>query len=153
MPEFGLTPELYEFIKHEEGWRPRPYLCQAGYPTQGWGHRIPSLDHREITVAEGMEWLTADLTHARDIVLRLSPGLKDEPERRTAALTDFCFNLGGANYAGSQLKLRVNEKEWAKAGVQMRRWVYAKDPKTGQKRPLDALIRRRDMAAKWLEAE
>lgn len=150
---FGLTPELVEAIKQEEGLRLKPYLCQAGYPTIGWGHRIPSLAHPPITAARAQEILEADLLNFRDAALRLSPGLRDEPERRIAAVIDFCFNLGIAAYAGSTLRKKVNAKEWKAAGKQMRLWVNALNPKTGKKEPLAALVRRRDKFAKMLEAE
>lgn len=150
---FGLTPELVEAIKLEEGLRLRPYLCQAGYPTIGWGHRIPSLAHPAITAGEAQIILEQDLIHYRDAALRLSPGLRDEPERRIAAIIDFCFNLGIAAYAGSTLRRKVNLKDWTAAGQQMRLWVNAKNPKTGKKEPLGALVRRRDKFAKMLEAE
>jgi lysozyme len=150
---FGLTPELVEAIKLEEGLRLKPYLCQAGYPTIGWGHRIPSLAHPNITPGQAQEMLDMDLIHYRNAALRLSPGLRTEPERRIAAVIDFCFNLGIHAYAGSTLRKKVNQKLWKEAGEQMRKWVYALNPKTGKKEPLAALVRRRDKFAKMLEAE
>jgi lysozyme len=150
---FGLTEELIAHIRAEEGWVGRPYLCQAGYPTIGWGHRIPSMQHPVITKAQGAIILEQDLLHYRDAALRLSPVLRDEPERRIAAIIDFCFNLGINAYAGSTLRKKVNAKDWKAAGLQMRLWVNARNPRTGKKEPLAALVRRRDKCAKWLEAE
>ena len=31
---------IYALIKHEEGWRSKPYLCTEKYPTVGFGFRI-----------------------------------------------------------------------------------------------------------------
>lgn len=146
----GLTPELIEHIKQEEGWVDHPYLCPAGYPTIGWGHRIESMDHPKISIAQGMEYLNDDLLKARDIALRLSPGLKVEPERRLAAIIDFVYNLGGGAYAGSTLRQKVNGKQWAQASMQMKRWVYARNPKTERKEIHAGLARRRAKTAKWL---
>lgn len=151
MSDFGITPELVALVKKEEGWRPDPYLCPAGLPTIGWGHRIPALDHPAITPLEGERLLWIDLRFHRDAALRLSPNLANEPERRLAAITDFCFNLGPTAYAKSGLRVNVNAGEWAKAGVQLRRWVHARDPKTGLMRVLPGLVARREVAAKWLE--
>jgi lysozyme len=150
---FGLTPELVEAIQKEEGWVDHPYLCPAGYPTIGWGHRIPTMKHPVITKAQGLEILEQDLIHYRDAALRLSPVLRDEPARRIAACIDFCFNLGINAYAGSTLRKKVNEKDWVAAGKQMRLWVNARNPKTGKKEPLAALVARRNKFAKMLEAE
>lgn len=152
MSAFGLTPDLIEMVKKEEGWVDHPYKDVAGLPTIGWGHRIPTMDHPTITPAEGMEILDRDLAVHRAAALRLSPGLADEPERRLAAITDFCYNLGADNYAQSTLRTCVNKKDWVEAGKQMRRWVYATDAKTGEKIKLAGLIRRRDTTARWLEA-
>ena len=152
MSDFGLTPDLVNFIKQQEGWRADPYLDQAGLPTIGFGHRIPSLDHPSITPLEGERLLWADLRFHRDAALRLSPNLANEPPRRLAALTDFVFNLGPGAYTKSGLRVSVNKGDWKAAGRQMRRWISARNPKTGKLRRLPELVRRRDMAAKWLEA-
>ena len=152
MPEFGITPALVELVRHAEGWRADPYICPAGYPTIGYGHRIPSLNHPTITKARGVELLAADLKFKRDAALKLSPGLKDEPEPRLAAIVDFCFNLGEGAYAGSTLRKRVDAKLWTEAAKEMRRWVYATDPKTNKKFKMAGLIRRREIAATWLES-
>lgn len=144
---FGITPELVAFLKVQEGWVPHPYICPAGYPTIGYGHRIPSMDAKPITKAQGEQLLRNDMRGARDAVLALSPNLIHTDERRTAALIDFVFNLGASRYRSSTLRKRVNEEDWAAAGREMRRWVYAAG------RVFRPLVRRRDTAARWLEAE
>jgi lysozyme len=149
---FGLTPDLVEHIKREEGLVLKPYLCPAGYPTIGYGHRIPSMQHPVLTAAQAQILLEQDLIHYRNAALRLSPGLRDEPEQKLGAIIDFCFNAGIAAYAGSTLRKKVDAKDWTAAGLQMRKWVYAMNPKTGKKEPFGALVRRRDKCAKWLEA-
>lgn len=143
--DFGLTPELVAFIKSQEGWVAKPYLCPAGFPTIGYGHRIPSMDHLTIDKATGEALLRVDLRGSRDTVVALSPNVLREPERRAAALTDFVFNLGGSRYRGSTLRRRVRERDWPAAGKEMRRWVYAAG------RVMRALVRRRDIASRWLE--
>lgn len=150
---FGLTPELVAFIKDQEKWSAKPYLCPAGYPTIGYGHRIDSLDHEPLKPLEGERLLWQDLRFYRDAALRMSPNLAQEPERRLAAITDFCFNLGPSAYAKSGLRTSVNAGNWKQAARQMRRWIYARNPKTGKMRALPGLIARRNMAANWLEEE
>jgi lysozyme len=151
MPSFGITPTLLALVKHEEGWVAHPYICPAGYPTIGYGHRIPSMNYPVITAAQGLVLLGHDLEFKRNAVLQLSPGLSNESEARLAAIIDFCFNLGEGNYAASTLRKKVDAKDWAGAAIEMRRWVFATDPKTHKKFKLAGLVRRREITARWLE--
>ncbi len=143
--DFGMTPELVEFIKLQEGWVPRPYICPAGYPTIGYGHRIPTMNTPPITKTKGEQILRSDLRGARDAAILLSPEILGEPERRCAALIDFIFNLGSSRYRSSTLRKRVTEKNWPEAAKEMRRWVYAAG------RIFKPLVKRRAVAASWLE--
>lgn len=147
-PDFGLTPELVAFVKTQEGWRAAPYLDQVGLPTIGYGHRIPTLALRAITLAQGEDLLRADLRIARDAAVRISPVLA-QFERRCSAITDFCFNAGPLRYATSRLRAAVDAQAWAAAGAQMRKWVYGH--KNGQLIQIPALVGRRAVTSKWLE--
>jgi lysozyme len=142
---FGITPELVEFVKKQEGWVPRPYFCPAGYPTIGWGHRIPSMTLEPITKAAGEKLLKADLRGARDQVIAISPNVLRISERRCAALVDFIFNLGASRYRASTLRKCVEREDWDAAGKEMRRWVYAAG------KVFRALVLRREVTAVWLE--
>ena len=59
--DFGITPELVVFVKRAEGWVGHPYRDQVGLPTVGYGHRIDSMDHPNITLVEGTDLLMQDL--------------------------------------------------------------------------------------------
>lgn len=144
---FGITPELVEFIKKHEGWVPHPYICPAGYPTIGWGHRIPSMNTPAISKERGEEILKADLRGARDAIVALSPNLLTTDERRTAALVDFAFNLGHGRYRSSTLRKRVEAENWPEAAKEMRRWVYAAG------RIFKPLVRRRNTMALWMQGD
>lgn len=143
--DFGITDELVEFVKHQEGWVPHTYICPAGHPTQGWGRRVPSLDLPPIDKATGEQWLREDLRTARDAALRLSPSLADASERRVAAIVDFCFNCGSGNYRDSTLRKKVDAQDWPGAAVEMRRWVHAAG------KVFQPLVARRNTTAGWLE--
>jgi lysozyme len=147
MEAFGVTPALVDFIKQQEGWVPHPYLCPAGFPTIGWGHRVPSMKTPAITPEQGEALLKTDLRGSRDSVVALSPSLLAEREQRLAALVDFAFNLGAGRYRSSTLRKRVEAREWKEAGKEMRRWVYAAG------RVFRPLVQRRDRMAKWIEAD
>lgn len=147
---FGLTPELISLVKTHEGWVSHPYLCPAGYPTIGYGHRIPSMRHPSIDMQEGDHLLMSDLHTARDHALRLSPILMVSGERRCAAIVDFIFNLGWGAYRDSTLRKRVDVANWPLAAIEMQRWVHAHEPVTGKVIVLAGLLDRRRITARWL---
>jgi lysozyme len=142
---FGITDELVAHVKRQEGWVPRPYICPAGYPTIGWGHRIPSMDAAPITKEIGEELLRNDLAGARDSAIALSPSLLTASERRCAAIVDFIYNCGASRYRASTLRKRVEEEDWPGAVKENRRWVYAAGKVFG------ALVKRRAVTGRWLE--
>jgi lysozyme len=147
----SLSPELLQHLRDSEKCVLHPYLDPVGYPTIGYGHRIASMDHPTLTLAEAEALLAEDVANYRAAALRFSPGLADEPQLRLDAITDFCFNAGTTAYSGSVLRLRVNQKMWAEAAAQIRRWVYATDQATRVKVKLAGLVKRREVCARWLE--
>lgn len=142
--DFGLTDELLAFVRREEGLVLHPYICPAGYPTIGYGHRIPSMQHEDITKERAEELLRADLRAKRDAVLALSPGLAEATPRRMAAILDFAFNCGEGAYRKSGLRKRVDAGDWDGAAKEIVRWVHANG------RVFEPLVARRKMTAGWL---
>ena len=59
-----------------------------------------------------------------DCALRYYPVLTTEPERRLAAIVDFTSNFDAGRLQTSTLWRRVNQRDWAAAGQELRRWVY-----------------------------
>jgi len=152
-----ITAELLRFVKHEEGLVLVPYLCPAGYPTIGYGHRIPSLAHPPITESDAEQLLFIDLGIAERGALTLVPTLLQEP-RRLAALTDLVFNVGRDaldgvdpsdlnDDAGVVKCLRAGD--WIGAAARFRKWDHAKV--NGQLVELPSLKRRREIGAEWIE--
>lgn len=78
-------------------------------------------------------------------VLALCPGLIDEPPRRLAAVASWAYNLGTGRLRVSTMRRRINEKDWAEASRECRRWVY------GGGKKLPGLVARRDEEAEMLE--
>lgn len=103
--------------------RAHPYICPAGYWTIGFGH-LCKPDHPPITEAEAETYLEADLQSALKATLRYCPILTTEPENRLAAIVDFTFNLGAGRLQISTLRRRINQRDWASATSELRRWVY-----------------------------
>ena len=76
--------------------------------------------------------------------VRYCPVLATEPEGRLAAIVDFTFNLGAGRLQTSTLRRRVNQRDWASAATELRRWVY------GGGKVLPGLVTRREAEAAWL---
>lgn len=126
-----------------------PYLCPAGYPTQGYGVRVASMDVPAITQDEAEMQMQRVLPSYISQTLECCPSLAQHP-RRLAAITDFCFNLGKARLAGSTLRRRINSGDWAGARVELSKWVYGRNPRTGLLEKLPGLVARRAAEAALL---
>lgn len=113
-----------------------PYVCPAGFWTIGYGH-LCTQDHPPITQDEAETYLAQDLVNALNATLRYCPVLATEPEGRLAAIVDFTFNLGAGRLQTSTLRRRINQRDWASAAQELRRWVY------GGGRVLPGLVTRR----------
>jgi lysozyme len=126
-----------------EGFRAQPYLCPAGYPTQGYGTvykpdgTTVRLDDAPIDRATAEAWLQHELRHNYLAgVLKASPGLLARPGA-LAAMTDFAYNLGVARYRASTLRRRVDAGDWAGARAELGKWVR------GGGKVLPGLVKRR----------
>ena len=116
--------------------RAHPYICPAGFWTIGYGH-LCKPDHPPITQKEAEAYLAQDLVIALNATLRYCPVLATEPDGRLAAIVDFTFNLGARRLQASTLRRRINQRDWAAAAMELRRWVY------GGGRVLPGLVARR----------
>ena len=158
-----MTPELLDLIKREEGLRLVSYVCPAGYPTIGYGHRIPSMHHPAITEADADALLAFDVGIAERLALKLAPNLSVYP-RRLAALTDLVFNVGRDALDGvdperieddSGVVQNLRAEDWTAAAAYFLKWCHARvwDPVLKKKvlKVLPGLLRRRQVGAKWIE--
>jgi lysozyme len=120
-----------------------PYVCPAGFWTIGYGH-LCAPDRQPITLEEAESYLAQDLVKALNATLRYCPVLATESEGRLAAIVDFTFNLGAGRLQASTLRRRINQRDWASAAQELRRWVY------GGGKVLPGLVIRRDEEAAQL---
>lgn len=128
--------------KNDPG-RAHPYVCPAGYWTVGYGH-LCDPNHPPITEAEAEAYLARDLQTALAATLGHCPVSATEPEGRLAAIVDFTFNLGAGRLQTSTLRRRINQRDWAAAATELRRWVY------GGGKVLPGLVTRREAEAALL---
>ncbi len=77
--------------------------------------------------------------------MRYCPVLATESEGRLAAIVDFTFNLGAGRLQTSTLRRRINQRDWASAAPELRRWVY------GGGKLLPGLVLRREAEALLLQ--
>ena len=133
-----------------EGFRAKPYICPAGYPTIGYGTvwkpdgtRV-TMDDAPVSVELANEWLVSELRNNYMAgVLKASPRLITNP-RALAAMTDFAYNLGVARYRASTLRKRINEDDFEGAKVELQKWIR------GGGKVLPGLVRRRQAEAALL---
>ncbi len=144
--------ELRPLVKHFEGlhkvvrWKPAisvaPYLCPAGYWTQGYGHLVRK-DAPPVGEDQADKWLDEDLLVAS---IQLRPLVRVElPPFAYDALTSFVFNLGIGRYRASTLRAVVNRGDFHAVPHELRKWVYG----GGQKLP-GLVLRREAEVALWL---
>ena len=135
--ELAKRFEGFHRVARTDPGRAQPYICPAGYWTIGYGH-LCDPKHPPITETEAEDYLADDLQTALAATLRYCPVLATEPEGRLAAIVDFTFNLGTGRLQTSTLRRRVNQRDWAAAAHELRRWVR------GAGKILPGLVSRRE---------
>ena len=120
-----LSAAGLELIKRSEGFRGRPYLDVAGFPTIGYGHRVrpPESFPRGMDEAQAAAMLANDVRQAEQAVLRLVR--VELTQGQFDALVDFCFNLGAGRLAGSSLLRELNAGRQDAAGELLLSWDHA----------------------------
>lgn len=112
----------------------------------GFGH-LCAPDHAPITETKGEVYLAQDLVTALHATLRYCPVPATEPEGRLAAIIEFTSNLGGGRLQASTLRRRIDQRDWAGAAQEWRRWVY------GGGRVLPGRLARREAEAPLLSRD
>lgn len=113
-----------------------PYICPAGFWTQGWGH-LCQKDSPPISEDQGEVLLASDLSVAEAAVRRLITWPLNDFQ--IAALTDWTFNLGSGRLKGSTLRAVINRGDLDAVPDQIRRWKF------GGGRVLPGLVMRREL--------
>lgn len=120
-----------------------PYICAAGYPTQGWGIVVPNMAVPPITREMADAILRREVPRYMADALAASPVLAKHT-RRLAAITSFVFNLGANRYRASTLRRCVDAEDWLSAIAEIVKW------NRGGGRVLRGLMRRREAEAALL---
>ena len=133
-----------------------PYICPAGYPTQGYGTvyrpdgRKVSMDDPPITRETALQWLVSELLHTyapgalRQCQGLLPMALATGDWRVLNAIVDFAYNLGVGRLQTSTLRRKINAQDWEGAKEQLMLWTR------GGGRVLPGLVRRRQAEVELL---
>lgn len=146
-----ISTKGIDLIAHFEGIRFKPYKCGAGLWTVGIGHLIgdgkslPDSWNRTFTKDEVYGLFLTDVTRfergvERYCPVRLTQGQFD-------ALVSFSFNHGLGLLQRSSVRQKVNRGDFEGAVQSLLQYNKAKDPKTGVRRVLKGLDRRRKAEA------
>lgn len=131
--------------KQCEGLRLVRYLCPAGYPTIGWGHRCAA-NQPPIALELAERLIDSDLLVAYLAVLRLCPRAIERPGL-VGALTDFVLNLGSSRLAASTLRRVIAAGEFNRVPEEFRKWVW------GGGHKLPGLVLRRELDIKLISQQ
>lgn len=130
-----------DLVKHFEGLYTDAYICPAGVPTIGYGHTGDVQMGQSITEQEAEDILQADM---QKFAVAVEKAIKVElNDNQFAALVSFAFNCGAGNLRASTLRRKLNTGDYDCVPSELSRWVKATDPRTGKKRSLAGLIKRR----------
>lgn len=117
-------------IRYFEGCRLKPYLCQAGVPTIGFGSiryedgmRV-TLKDKPITLERAQFLLMNDIRKIYlPTVMLLCPTLRS-PEQ-IAAILSWTYNLGGTNLKTSTMRRKILSEIWEDVPYELRKWNKA----------------------------
>lgn len=130
-----------DLVKHFEGLYTEAYICPAGVATIGYGHTGDVKMGTSITPQEAEDILQADMQKF-SVAVEKAIGVELN-DNQFSALVSFAFNCGSGNLRASTLRKKLNKGDYDCVPSELSRWVKASDPRTGKKRSLAGLVKRR----------
>jgi len=137
----GTWQLIGKMISGFESFSKKIYQDAKGKLAIGFGHNLRSGENFPggITDDQGLRLLAQDAQGAMETVRQLVK--VPLSQNQLAALTDFVYNVGGGNFAGSALLSRLNAGDYGAAADQFGLWN--KIMKNGALVPSEALTQRR----------
>jgi lysozyme len=123
--ERDLT-NIIEFIKREEGFREKAYLCSGGKWTVGYGQTEGITKDSTITEEEASEFV---VTHINQLLKNIEVITKWQTPLyayEIDAILSFMYNFGVSKFLSSTLYSKIVEGDAEGIKTQWMRWVYAK---------------------------
>lgn len=113
-----------DLIKFFEGFSAVPYLCQGGYWTIGYGHKLLRGETlREVTKDQALDILKADVNETEIALQRLI--FVDLKQHQYDALVSFVYNIGTGAFQRSTLRQKLHREEFEAAAEEFLRWTFA----------------------------
>lgn len=141
--------KIIEFITSFEGFKAKPYLDIAGIPTIGFGATYyengvkVTMKDAPITKERALELKAFHLRIAEAAVNKFVKS--NINQNQFDALVSFTYNLGVGALQDSTLFKKVNANPNDKSiANEFKKWVNARNPKTGKLEKSNGLIRRRN---------
>lgn len=107
--------QLKSWLRYDEGYDDRPYICTAGRLTIGWGR---NLEDDGISLDEGNLMLENDMKRT-DKDLRTCQWYLGAPNSVQDALFNMCFNLGLPRLLGFKKMIQaIEDKNYTKAAFE-----------------------------------
>jgi lysozyme len=124
-------------IKHYEGLSLKKYLCPAGLPTIGYGHKLlPDENWNTVTNQQADDLLAHDLIKVESCINNNVNVPITQPQ--FDSLASFVFNLGCSNFHASTLLQLINDEQYLLAADEFCKWDHCKG------KELEGLLDRRE---------
>lgn len=138
--------DFFDLIRHEEGWKSRPYVCSQGYPTVGFGFKIGPkfglIKNYDFTLplAAGEVWMACiahdiidDIKTRHHMAEALQACMEADGTTdntvfegpRTAVLLSMCYQMGVEGVAQFRQTLKFMAlKSFSNAAAEMKKSVW-----------------------------
>lgn len=153
---------LAKLLKHEEGWRSRPYLCSQGYPTVGYGFKLGPKGspiryyNFELPQSAGEAWLAEHVaavleefddypeTRGALAACLLKDGVEPAEAHhspRAAVLVSMAFQMGVQGLLQFKQTLKyVAQANWSNASANMLNSLWASQTPERAKRHAEQML-------------
>lgn len=106
-----ISLEGIDLIKKYEGFFRKKYLCPAGFPTIGYGHRIAPWDtYTSITKKQAEKFLYQDIEDSEEIVNRFVT--VPLTQHQFDSIVSLVYNWGSDNFLRSEGLEKINKKDY-----------------------------------------
>ena len=120
MNNFTYSQNGLALTEQFEGCKLSAYQDGNGIWTIGYGHTHGVGDGNTCTQSQAEDWLMADIAWAASVVNKTVTAPLNQAE--FDALTDFVFNCGSGNFAGSSLLRDINAGNFGQAAHDFELW-------------------------------
>lgn len=118
-----VTEKCIRLLKQFEGFKPKAYICPAGYKTIGYGHKLLAGEcYFDISEIEAENLLISDLRNFETAVSRYIKAPLNN--NQFDALVSFTYNLGPASLQRSTLRHKLNYLDYESAAEEFLKWIF-----------------------------